>query len=114
MSAVSLPALREEFSQFELASEQDSARNKFLASCGKYYEQVHVSEKSFLNSDRFFKQAQGIFREEIFSDHPGSLSRLKPLAQRYLEQWEAMAPSFRTGSDSLLSTRIDQFVLAHK
>jgi len=33
MSAVSLPALRQEFSQFELALEQDSARNKKWRSC---------------------------------------------------------------------------------
>ena len=116
MSASSLQALRESFHQFKPVEEQDLERSKFLACCGKYYQQRHEGWKSYLDDDRqiFLKLAQRISRNDLFTDHPGSVLRLNPLAQRYLEQWDAMTHSFISDTDLQLSTRIDEFVHAHQ
>lgn len=69
--------------------------------------------------DHFLITAEEVLTEAQFGDFPGSLLRLKPLAEEYSSQWQQLFKAVQILSDTDLGNeyfncRIDAFVTAHQ
>ncbi len=116
-----LTSLRGRFLQLAQSTNEQSARaarSELLREYGEFYQLIHPGKKSFLRDDGYLKKAEQILNEEVFTQYPGSYSRLRPLAERCVQQWFGLNKYFSLPVDLQSSPefipQLDSFVRAYK